>query len=77
MYKKNKIREVVKMVHRDRKRVDLTLSDETRKILSEMQMNCGLPVSRIIDELVEKFNEKTLPFVNKMRKKLGKEPLKK
>ena len=65
------------MVHRDRKKMNLTLADETRESLSEIAEKMNMSISRVIDLVVEKFNKDSLPLVNYLRKKLGKKPLRK
>ena len=68
------------MVHRDRLRIDLTLDDETRKVLKEMSGDLNMPISKIVDVMAQfwrdlTFDESTLPLVNLFREKLGKRPL--
>lgn len=68
------------MVHRDRLKLNLTLDNETRKILKKMSEDLNMPISKIVDVMAQfwrdlTFDEATLPLVNMLREKLGKRPL--
>jgi hypothetical protein len=66
---------------RHKKQFNLTLDDETRAMLEGMKEDLQTSASRVIDTFIQlwkdfTFDEASLPFVNRVRVKLGRKPLK-